>query len=165
MVAKAKSNGTSEFVTHKEVNEAFQTYADNLRQLGNLFNENQRALRNAFELVDAHQAVLRRIAEDHGWGRVRPTPLHPNDVEYLETNPTFEEEQRHGWMQVWGQSIDYEWYFDQYNLTRCIIGMAEGIREFLGFNKPKATSAEPEKEADFSFGGDYESNQIHGDAS
>jgi hypothetical protein len=163
-----KGKGASDFVTRKEMNEGFQTYAQNLQKLGALFNENQKALRNAFELVDAHQGVLRRIAEDYRWNRVRPTPLHEEDVAYLETNPTFEELQRHGWMSVWGQSIDYQWYFGQYNFTLCIIAMAQSIRKFLGLDeseeqKPEAQTEE--QEPDFNFGGDYgEQNQIDGDA-
>ena len=150
------------------MNEGFQTYAQNLQKLGTLFNENQTALRNAFELVDAHQGVLRRIAEDYKWGRVRPTPLHKDDVEYLESKPTHEEEQHHGWMMVWGQTIDYEWYFGQYNFTLCIIAMGKSIRKFLGLDKPveQEPESKPEQEDDLSFGGDYgEQNQINGDAS
>ncbi len=144
------------------MNEAFQTYADNLRRLGNLFNENQSALHRAFELVDGHQAVLRRIANDFMWNNVRPTPLHPDDVKALEEG-TFLDTQV--FLRSEGQTIDYEWYFDQYNLVRCVIMMAEGIRKFLGLdNEPKKeqpVDAPPENET--VFGGDYgEQNQAQG---
>lgn len=156
--AKAKGNGASEFVTRKEVNEAFQTYADNLRRLADLFNENQRALRNAFELVDAHQAVMRRLAHDSMWGQIRPIPLHPNDAQDI-ANGCFSDTRV--FMKREGQIIDYEWYFEQYNFAQAIIAMALAIRRFLKLDE-QPTQAEQKPEADFVFGGDYGENQVNG---
>jgi hypothetical protein len=147
------------------MNEGFQTYADNLQKLGTLFNENQKALRNAFELVDAHQAVLRRIANDVMRRAVRPTPLVPGDEEALDI---FGHLPHRGMFTAEvGQTIDYGWYFEQYNLTGCVIMMGVAIRKFLKLDEKQEPEQKPEpappQDNDMSFGGDYgEQNQIHG---
>lgn len=142
------------------MNEGFQTYSDNLRKLGILFNENQTALRNAFELVDAHQAVLRRIAEDFMIRSVRPTPLVPDDEEVI--NMFGRLPHRGMFTSKIGQTIDYGWYFEQYNLTMCVIMMGHSIRKFLKLDVKKEQTESTEPPADeHNFGGDYEPNQIH----
>lgn len=173
-VGKAANNALDSL--RKDVNSAFQTLNDNQIKLGQMFNERREALERAFTLVDAHQYVSRRILNDMYWNRVRPTPLHEDDVAFLEELEEYELEarlgqfQRHGFLRVWGQEIDYEWYFEQYNLHHAVVLMFAAMRKFLGLEDvPKQTevqSEEEEQEQDLEFGGDFkhEPHQEHGDA-
>lgn len=103
--------------------------------------------------------MLRRIAHDHYWGQIRPTPLHPEDAKAVEDG-TFSPHAQ--FMKVMHQTIDYEWYFEQYNLTRCVIIMGEAIRKCLKLEKVEEQPETPLDE-EIQFGGDYgEQNQIHG---
>lgn len=150
----------------KQVNRSFQTLNDNQIKLGEIFNERKEALERAFVLVDAHQHVTRRILNDMYWGRVRPTPLHPDDVEVMEENGGYLPWQGM-YMKIAGQEVDYEWYYEQYNLHRAIIVAFLSLRKFLGLEdeeeQPPEEPQEPEN--DFDFGGDYEQSSFNGDAS
>ena len=150
---KRKGNGASELVTRKEANEAFQQLAQNQQRLGEMYNQLAHGIGKAATLTDAHLHVQRRISEDIVKGNIRLTPMHPDDVEYLATNPPWAEERRRRWLHVGDQSIDYGWYHQQYNAVLGLIYALEPLSKKL---KSKTEEPEPE-EADFVFGGDHES--------
>lgn len=123
----------------KSFNEGLQQLSKNQETLGKNFNQNLNAILGAFQFVDAHQHVSRRILNDMALGRLRM-------IVNADGTP---------------DSIDYEWYHGEYHKVRFVIRFFEKLRELLGWDdiqKEEDTEQPTEAPVDeFTFGGDYAS--------
>lgn len=127
---------------------ALQTVDDAVRKLGELLNINIRHIGDAFTMVDGHQFVMRRILHDIWRGQVMPTPLTATDKEMLAAGnfsyrPPIVPE----------SSIDYEWYYMQYN---CCLAVSAFISALHPVKHKEPEMVVDQQENDFVFGGDYE---------
>lgn len=132
-----------------------------IEQLTSAYANNLREFKNAFMMTDQHLFVIQRVQNDLSMGRVRYDPVHPEDGEFLASDPPWQEEQRHTWKQTCPKNVKGEvtglptinlgWYHWQYYQMRQFEGLVGWMRNALGLNEKPVE--EPEENVEY-FGGD-----------
>lgn len=132
---KKANGGLGNLAKADEVNKAFQQLSQNQEKLAQLVNQNFGAVHGAFDLVDGHQHVTRRIIND----------IVKGDVRVCE-DPS--------------EGVDYQWYFMQYNACRAVLTFLTHLAKLL--QKEEAEEQKDEEKLgessagkDLVFGGDY----------
>lgn len=132
-----KSNPSSPFATREQVNEVVQQLNDNQQQLGKLLNQTNRGVIQAFTIQDGHIHVQRRIFNDMAKDLLRDGC--EGTMKVLEDG-----------------SIDWTWYFNEYEMMKVAVAFAMWIRKITGDTPAVKDQQQQDDEADFVFGGDYE---------
>ena len=131
-LVKKANGGIGNLAKVDEVNKAFQQLSQNQEMLGKVMKQNFGAITAAFDLVDGHQHITRRILNDIIKGDVR-----------LSSDPT--------------EGVDYMWYVEQYNACRSVLYFLSGLAKLLQKEEAEKEKAEEQVPAgnDSVFGGDY----------
>jgi hypothetical protein len=133
-----KGNGSSNFVTREQINEVVQQLNDNQQKLGQLINQTNRGLIQAFTIQDGHLHVMRRIYND----MAKEVLLDKGE----------------GTLKLLGDgAIDWEWYYKEYEKTKVAIALVMWVKKLVGEEPVEVVK----DEEDLVFGGDYESG-AHG---
>jgi len=100
-------------------------------------------------MVDAHLFIHRRIANDQLRGLVRSTPMHPNDIEWIDSKVKSDLLQT----LTTDSEIDFDWYARQWEGAQTVMGLFSWLQTLVEVKKEKAKPVT--KTNDFEFGGDY----------
>ena len=114
------------YASIQDVNRAFQQLSGNQEKFGKLLNENLEAIHHAFEMVDAHQMVTRRILND----------LAKNQV-----------------CRDLDGDVDYQWYWQQLGAAQAVIMAFVALAKLQ--TTEETPSIEASASEDFVIGGDY----------
>ncbi len=109
---------------------------DNQQKLGQLINQTNRGAIKAFTIQDGHLHVQRRIFNDMAKDLLKEGC--EGTLKVLEDG-----------------SINWDWYFRQYELMKVAVAFAMWVKKLTG--EAPVEQQQEDEDADFVFGGDYAS--------
>jgi hypothetical protein len=116
-----------------------------IRMLAAAHQHNVELMKQGFGINDAHVTVLQMISHDIVAGNVHMTPMVPDEIEYyidlheqklpLRDWYLWLEERNCKPLRMRGQSLDLEWYHEQYNMVSRFLAFILWVKKVTGIEE------------------------------